>query len=74
MVIPHDVIANGESGIEGDTRSARGRVQLRHGVTVVMWKYARRVDAEYVTDCFPAAARRHGRVSLIHSVATLQRI
>lgn len=34
----------------------------------VIWIYARRVEVEYFPDGFSAAARRHGRVSLIHSV------
>lgn len=44
MVTPHDVIAEGDSGIEGDTRSARRRVQLRYSgrVNPVMWNYALR--------------------------------
>lgn len=44
MAIPHDVIAEGDSGIEGDTRSARRRVQLRYSgrVNPVMWNYALR--------------------------------
>lgn len=44
MAIPHDVITAGDSGIEGGTRSARRRVQLRYSgrVNPVMWNYALR--------------------------------